>query len=109
MKGLAGKLSHMEKIWMDKLMGMGRKGEYAIMRALGTSKRRCTLVFFMEHMLLAAFGGVAGVVIGAVFGTADILTAWIVWAVFLCCYTLGAAAAMWMFGRISVAAVLTQR
>lgn len=23
MKGLAGKLSHMEKIWMDKLMGMG--------------------------------------------------------------------------------------
>ena len=91
------------------LLLQGRKGEYAIMRALGTSKRRCTLVFFMEHMLLAAFGGVAGVVIGAVFGTADILTAWIVWAVFLCCYTLGAAAAMWMFGRISVAAVLTQR
>lgn len=91
------------------LLLQGRKGEYAIMRALGAGKRRCTLIFFAEHMLLAAFGGAAGAVIGAVFGTADFLTAWIVWIIFLCCYTLGAGAAMWMFGRISVAAVLTHR
>ena len=91
------------------LLLQGRKGEYAIMRALGTSKRRCTLVFFEEHMLLAACGGAAGAVIGAMFGTADILTAWMVWGIFLCCYTLGAAAALWMFGRMSIAAVLTHQ
>ncbi len=91
------------------LLLQGRKGEYAIMRALGTSKRRCTLVFFAEHMLLAACGGAAGAVIGAMFGTADILTAWMVWGIFLCCYTLGAAAALWMFGRMSIAAVLTHQ
>ena len=91
------------------LLLQGRKGEYAIMRALGTSKRRATLVFFAEHMLLAACGGAAGAVIGAMFGTADILTAWMVWGIFLCCYTLGAAAALWMFGRMSIAAVLTHQ
>lgn len=91
------------------LLLQGRKGEYAIMRALGTSKRRCTLVFFAEHMLLAACGGAVGTVIGAIFGTADILTAWMVWGIFLCCYTLGAAAALWMFGRMSIAAVLTHQ
>lgn len=91
------------------LLFQGRKGEYAIMRALGTSKRRCTLVFFAEHMLLAACGGAAGAVIGAIFGTSDILTAWMVWGIFLCCYTLGAAAALWMFGRMSIAAVLTHQ
>ncbi|MCI9153724.1 MAG: MerR family transcriptional regulator [Ruminococcus sp.] len=91
------------------LLLQGRKGEYAIMRALGTSKRRCTLVFFAEHMLLAACGGAVGTAIGAIFGTADILTAWMVWGIFLCCYTLGAAAALWMFGRMSIAAVLTHQ
>lgn len=91
------------------LLLQGRKGEYAIMRALGTSKRRATLVFFAEHMLLAACGGAAGAVIGAMFGTADILTAWMVWGIFLCCYTLGAAAVLWMFGRMSIAAVLTHQ
>lgn len=91
------------------LLLQGRKSEYAIMRALGTSKRRATLVFFAEHMLLAAGGGAAGAVIGAIFGTADILTAWMVWGIFLCCYTLGAAAALWMFGRMSIAAVLTHQ
>ena len=91
------------------LLLQGRKGEYAIMRALGTSKRRATLVFFAEHMLLAACGGAAGAVIGAIFGTADILTAWMVWGIFLCCYTLGAVAALWMFGRMSISAVLTHQ
>lgn len=91
------------------LLLQGRKSEYAIMRALGTGKKRCTMIFFAEHMLLAAAGGAAGAVSGAVFGTADLLTAGMVWFVFLCCYTVGAAAAMWMFGRISIAAVLTQR
>lgn len=91
------------------LLLQGRKSEYAIMRALGTGKKRCAMVFFAEHMLLAAAGGAVGAILGVSFGTADLLTAGTVWLVFLCCYTLGAAAAMWMFGRISVAAVLTQQ
>ncbi len=91
------------------LLLQSRKGEYAIMRALGTGRKCCTRIFFAEHMLLAAAGGAAGTVLGAVFGTADILTVCMVWILFLCCYALGAAVAIWMFGRMSIAAVLTHQ
>lgn len=91
------------------LLLQGRRGEYAIMRALGTSKKRCTVLFFTEHMLLAMAGAAAGAGLAAVFGTAGILTAAAVWGLFLLCHALGAAAAMWMFGKMSVAAVLSRR
>lgn len=91
------------------LLLQSRRGEYAIMRALGTGKKRCIVLFFTEHMLLAMAGGAAGAVLAAVFGTAGILTAAAVWGLFLSCSTLGAAAAMWMFGKMSVAAVLSCR
>lgn len=91
------------------LLLQGRRGEYAIMRALGTSKKRCTVLFFTEHMLLALAGGAAGVGLAAAFGTAGPLAAAAVWGLFLLCHTLGAAAAMWLFGKMSVAAVLSCR
>lgn len=91
------------------LLLQGRRGEYAIMRALGTSKKRCTVLFFTEHMLLAMAGGGIGACLAAVFGTAGIQVAVAVWGLFLLCHALGAAAAMWMFGKMSVAAVLSRR
>lgn len=91
------------------LLLQGRRGEYAIMRALGTSKKRCTVLFFTEHMLLAMAGGAVGACLAAVFGTAGIRAAVMVWGLFLLCHTLGAAVAMWMFGKMSVAAVLSHR
>lgn len=91
------------------LLLQGRRSEYAIMRALGTGRKRCTVIFFAEHILLAMAGGAAGAAIGIVFGTAGAVTAAVVWILFLIFYMLGAAAAMWMFGKMSIAAVLSHR
>ena len=91
------------------LLLQGRREEYAVMRALGTSKKRCILLFFSEHILLAAFGGGLGSIAGVAAGAAKIRHAGLIWGIFLVCYLLGAAAAMWMFGRISIAAVLARR
>lgn len=91
------------------LLLQGRRGEYAIMRALGTGKKRCTVLFFTEHLVLAMAGGAVGAGLSAFFGTAGVLAAAAVWGVFLACHALGLAAAMWMFGKMSVAAVLSHR
>lgn len=91
------------------LLLQGRREEYAIMRALGTGRRRCSLLFFTEHFLLAAAGGAAGALAGLLFRSSDIRDALLVWVLFLACYAAGTAAAMWMFGRFSVAAVLSHR
>lgn len=91
------------------LLLQGRREEYAVMRALGTSKKRCILLLFSEHILLAALGGGLGAAAGIAADAAEVWTAGLIWASYLICYLLGAAAAMWMFGRISVAAVLSCR
>lgn len=91
------------------LLLQGRRSEYAIMRALGTGKKRCMVIFFAEHILLAIAGGAVGAAMGILFGTAGAVTAVMVWILFLVFYTLGAVAAMWMFGKMSIAAVLSHR
>ena len=94
---------------VSHLLLQGRREEYAIMRALGTSRRRCTVLFFVEHILLAAAGGAVGAAAGLILRWAGMGAIALVWLVFLVCYILGASAAMWMFGRFSVAAVLSHR
>lgn len=91
------------------LLLQGRRSEYAIMRALGMGRKHCTLLFFAEHILLAIAGGCIGAVAGSVFSTAKPLTAAAVLVLYLCCHALGSGAAMWMFGKMSVAAVLSHR
>ena len=94
---------------VPNLLLSGRREEYAIMRALGTSRREGSILFFMEHILLAAAGSVVGTMIGLLFHTADAGSAFSIWGLFLICYALGAAVSMGMFGRFSVAAVLSHR
>lgn len=91
------------------LLFQGRRNEYAIMRALGTSRMRCTVLFFIEHIALAFCGGFIGIILGICLDAVEISTAAAVLGLFLICYMAGAAAAMWAFGRISVAAVLARR
>ena len=91
------------------LLLQGRREEYAIMRALGTSRKRCNSLLFAEHILLAAAGGMLGVVIGLIVKALSPANTLLVWLAFLICYTLGAAVAMWTFGRFSIAAVLSHR
>lgn len=79
------------------------------MRALGTGKKQCGLLFFTEHILLAAAGSIVGTLAAVLLRAVDTGTAAMVWLVFLICYALGAAVAIAMFGRFSVAAVLAHR
>ena len=91
------------------LLLRGRREEYAIMRALGTGRRRCMALLFAEHLILALAGGLMGAAVGIAFQAVDITGALSALALFVICYALGAIAAMWMFGRFSVAAVLSHR
>ena len=91
------------------LLLQSRRSEYAIMRALGMSRKHCTILLFAEHIFLAMTGGGIGAIMGAVCSTVDVTTTAAVWLLYLCCHMLGAAVAMWMFGKMSVTAVLSHR
>lgn len=64
------------------LLLQGRRGEYAVMRALGTGKKRCTILFFTEHMVLAMAGGFVGAAVSTLFGAAGFPTAMCVWIIY---------------------------
>lgn len=94
---------------IPSLLFQNRREEYAVMRALGTGKNYCTLLFYMEHILPAAIGAIIGAAAGMILGAEDLGGAAAVWGLYLIFYMLGAAAAMWKFGRFSIAAVLSHR
>ena len=94
---------------IPSLLFQSRREEYAVMRALGTGKRFCSLIFYMEHMLPAMAGALLGAAAGVLAGALGIAGAIPVWGIYLLFYMAGAAAAMWRFGRFSIAAVLAHR
>lgn len=94
---------------IPSLLFQSRREEYAVMRALGTGKWFCSLIFYMEHMLPAMAGAFFGAAVGVLAGALEIAEAFPVWGVYLLFYMAGAAAAMWRFGRFSIAAVLAHR
>ena len=94
---------------IPSLLFQNRREEYAVMRALGTGSRFCSLLFYAEHILPAAAGALAGAVAGMAAGAVAVGDAFLVWGTYLVVYMLGAAAAMWRFGRFSIAAVLSHR
>ena len=94
---------------IPSLLFQNRREEYAVMRALGTGSRFCSLLFYAEHILPAAAGALAGAVAGMAAGAVAAGDAFLGWGPYLVVYMLGAAAAMWRFGRFSIAAVLSHR
>lgn len=94
---------------IPSLLFQNRREEYAVMRALGTGSRFCSLLLYAEHILPAAAGSLAGAAAGMAAGAVDAGDAFLVWGAYLAVYMLGAAAAMWRFGRFSIAAVLSHR
>ena len=94
---------------IPSLLFQNRREEYAVMRALGTGSRFCSLLLYAEHILPAAAGALAGAAAGMAAGAVAAGDAFLVWGAYLAVYMLGAAAAMWRFGRFSIAAVLSHR
>ena len=94
---------------IPSLLFQNRREEYAVMRALGTGSRFCSLLLYAEHILPAAAGALAGAAAGMAAGAVDAGDAFLVWGSYLAVYMLGAVAAMWRFGRFSIAAVLSHR
>lgn len=94
---------------IPSLLFQNRREEYAVMRALGTGKHFCSLLFYAEHILPAGAGALAGAAAGMILGAVDFGGAAAVWGSYLIFYMLGAAAAMWKVGRFSIAAVLSHR
>ena len=94
---------------IPSLLFQNRREEYAVMRALGTGRCFCSLLFYIEHIIPAAAGALAGAAAGIVLGAVDPVSGAVVWGLYLVFYMLGAGAAMWRFGRFSIAAVLSHR
>lgn len=89
------------------LLLQSRRMELAIMRTLGSGKRRMMTQIFMEHLILAAAGSICGLSIGFMCGLGSLRTMWKVVGLFLVCYSAGALVSLWMAGRFSMIAVLT--
>ena len=94
---------------IPSLLFQNRREEYAVMRALGTGRCFCSLLFYIEHIIPAAAGALAGAAAGIALGAVDPVSGAVVWGLYLVFYMLGAGAAMWRFGRFSIAAVLSHR
>lgn len=94
---------------IPSLLFQNRREEYAVMRALGTGKHFCSLLFYIEHILPAMAGALIGAAAGMISGAVDPVSGVIVWGLYLIFYMMGAGAAMWRFGRFSIAAVLSHR
>ncbi len=94
---------------IPSLLFQDRREEYAVMRALGTGKYFGGSLFFAEHILPALAGALTGAVLAAAAGAVDFAGMMLVWGTYMAVYMLGAAAAMWKFGRFSIAAVLAHR
>ena len=94
---------------IPSILFLDRKEEYAVMRAMGTGKYFGGSLFFAEHILPAMAGALTGVVLAAAAGAVDPGDMLLVWGTYAAVYMLGAAAAMWKFGRFSIAAVLAHR
>lgn len=94
---------------IPSLLFQNRREEYAVMRALGTGKHFCSLLFYIEHILPETAGALIGAAAGMLSGAVDPVSGVIVWGLYLIFYMMGAGAAMWRFGRFSIAAVLSHR
>ena len=82
-----------------------RQKEFALMRALGASRGRCFLLFFIEQLVLILFGEIVGGGV-AILLFCKVLMVAIAGNIFLFSYLLGCMVALWRMGKTSVTKAL---
>lgn len=90
------------------LLMQSRRNEFAIMRSLGTSKKRCFRIIFLESMVLVLFGSLLGALISTFIVNIKIITMGMILAAFIIFYMLGTTIALLLLNRFSVMAILSK-
>ncbi|MEN6418067.1 MAG: FtsX-like permease family protein [Clostridiaceae bacterium] len=90
------------------LMINSRREEIAVMRGLGTQKKRIFLIFFYEQLFLLAAGTLCGAAVWLSFGDAAQLGKPDLYAFFVC-YALGAGIALFLQNRKSAISILSEK
>lgn len=90
------------------LLMQSRQGELAIMRSLGTSKRQCFGLMFLEMGALNLLGGLLGLMVSALTLRIPAEILWLVLPAFSVIYLLGTAVALLALCGFSVMAILSK-
>ena len=91
------------------LLLQSRRQEFAIMRALGKSKKACSRSLMTEQMTLVLAGMIVGSMICRLIMNMEWMEIFVMMAAFLVIAMSGLYSAIWMLGRFRVSAVLTCR
>ena len=90
------------------LLMQSRQNEFAIMRSLGTSKKKCFQVIFLESMILVLISSIVGACVSGFIVSVKIKTMASILAAFLIFYMLGTTVALLLLNRFSVMAILSK-
>lgn len=90
------------------LLMQSRQNEFAIMRSLGTSKKKCFQIIFFENMILVLSGSILGTFVSSFIVSIKVKTMGLIWVVFLIFYMLGTTVALLLLNRFSVMAMLSK-
>lgn len=90
------------------LLMQSRQNEFAIMRSLGTSKKKCFQVIFLESMIIVLLGSILGVFASNFVVSIKIKTLASILVAFLIFYMLGTMIALLLLNRFSVIAILSK-
>ncbi len=90
------------------LLMQSRRNEFAIMRSLGTSKKKCFIIIFLESMILALVGSLLMTILSAFIVNIELIMVGFVLVTFLGFYMLGTAIALFLLNRFSVMAILSK-
>lgn len=91
------------------LLLQSRRQEFAIMRALGKSKKDCRKSLMAEQMTLVFAGVIAASIVCRLVMKMEWIMILVIMAVFMGIAIFGVYSAIWMLGRFRVSAVLTRR
>ena len=90
------------------LLMQSRQNEFAIMRSLGTSKKKCFQIIFLESMILVFLGSIVGVCVSGFIVSVKFKIMASILAAFLIFYMLGTTVALLLLNRFSVMAILSK-
>ncbi|MDF2943673.1 MAG: transporter permease [Herbinix sp.] len=90
------------------LLMQSRQYEFAIMRSLGTGRRRSFLILLLESAVLSFFGSSVGTFVGTFITKMEPMTMLLILAEFLTFYLLGTVITLTILNRFSVMAILSK-